>query len=44
MKREYAAPSADTQTFETEDVIMMSGEFDLNRPVTAEQIKDTKEQ
>lgn len=40
MKKEYAAPRADTQIFETEDIIMASGEFDMNPEVSQE---DTEE-
>ena len=40
MKREYAAPEVDTLIFETEDIIMVSGEFDMNRPVASEDIDE----
>lgn len=36
MKKEYAAPEVDTLIFETEDIIMASGEFDKNRPIESE--------
>jgi len=40
MKKAYSSPEVETLIFETEDIIMVSGEFDMNTPVAHE---DTEE-
>ena len=40
MKKAYSSPEVETLIFETEDIIMVSGEFDMNAPVARE---DTEE-
>lgn len=40
MKKKYAAPEVDTLIFETEDIIMVSGEFDKNPTVANEDIEE----
>ena len=42
MKKKYAAPEVDTLIFETEDLIMVSGEFDKNPTVAKEDLEDTR--